>query len=142
MSVGNTIGDDIFRCLLTVDLDHVDRIGASGEYEIKIAVSPLGVRRIDDELAIDSAEPTGTNGTEERYLADGQGGTSAYHAQHIRIVVLIGAKNGDKDLHLIEIPIREERPDAPVDLSGCQNFFCARSAFSFHKTARKLPSGT
>src|SRR3989344_1287766 len=44
-----------FRNNLGASLDHVDSIGCSGHYHVKIAGSSLSIRRIDHQFAIHAA---------------------------------------------------------------------------------------
>ncbi|OQA01557.1 MAG: hypothetical protein BWY69_01334 [Planctomycetes bacterium ADurb.Bin401] len=134
----DTVSDNIFRNLLCIDFNHIHCVSCSGEHKIEIAVLSLRISRVDDELPVNSAQPYCPDWPLKRYAANRKGGAGSDHSQNIRIVFLVCADYVYSDLYFVKIPIRKQWTNRSVNQSRCENFFCARSAFAFHKAAREF----
>ncbi len=114
-----------------------EHFSAHHEY-INVAVLHLLARGVADILPVDTAHPRAGNGYLEgnaRYLqCDG----CPQHGGHIGIVFIVQGQYGGDQLRFIAVPVREERPDGPVDDPGSQDFPLVGSSFPFEKTAGNL----
>ena len=82
-------------------LDHHDRVGEAGNDQVKGRELELLEGRIQDPVVFDLADPGGRNRAVPRNLGDGERGRGCQHANHIRLVLLVGGQHGHEHLHLV-----------------------------------------
>ena len=101
----------------------------------------IGDRRVDDELALDSADADGADGAQERDLADGQRARGGECAEYVRLVLLVRRQDGDHDLDVVLVALGEERPDRAVGQPASQDGLLRRARLALDEAARDLPGG-
>src|SRR5207244_259758 len=99
-------------------LDHRDLGPGAGDDQVEVTLLELRVGREGDELAVDPADTDGPDRVQQRDVGDVYRGAGADHGQHVRVVVPVGRQDRGDDLHLVDVPGREQRPQRPVDEAG------------------------
>ncbi len=136
------LGNHALGQLLGADLDHVDGFLRATDQHVQVAAFKLLVRGIDDEFPIDPADPAGPQRPQEGNLADRQRCTGANQSRDIGVVFTIGAHHGSGDLHFVEVTVREQRANRPVNVPRRKNLFGRGSSLPFDETAGEFARGT
>ncbi len=99
-------------------LDHQDRLLGAGDDQIHLELLVAVLRRVDDEVAVELADPDGADQLLHRDRRDRQRGRGAVHREDVVGVHVIDRERHRDELRL-EVPsLREQRPDRPVDHAG------------------------
>ena len=98
-------------------------------------------RRVDDELAVDAADPDRADRAEKRQRRDHQRGGRAVDAEDVVRDDQVGGEHGADHLHLVAEALRPERPDRAVDHARGQDRALGRSPLALEETAGDLPGG-
>ena len=106
--------------------------------EVEVALFTLGVGRIDHEFAVDPADADGADGAVKRNVRDGQGGGGAVDAEHVGVVLAVGAEHDGDDLRLEEVVLREERAERTVGHPRGEDFLFGRATFALEVAAGEL----
>ena len=125
----------LFRDFARAGLDHHDAFGRSDHHQVEIAVTPLGIGGIDDEVSVHLADAYCANRAMERDIGDAQRDRCAVDAGDVGIVLRVGRKHHGDHLRLAAETFREQRPDGPVNLAAGQNFALAGPPFALDKAA-------
>ena len=121
--------------------DHGHFGGGADVDEVQIAVGPLFLRWIDDELTVDPADAHGSNRAFERNVRDAQGGGGAVDAEDIRIIDLVSAQEQGDDLGVKEIILGEKRTQGAVRHPADNDFFFSRTTFPLEITTGESAGG-
>jgi hypothetical protein len=122
-------------------LHHQDRVPAAGNKDVEIASGQVGNPGIDDELAVDPADPDTREGAPEGDLGEGKGRGGPDHGEYRRVVHLVGRQNRGDHLDLVVKPFREEGADRPVDHPGGEDLELGQPPFPLEEASRDLPDG-
>ena len=139
--VFDRVGHDRLGQDLGSSLDHHHRLAGAGDDEVEVAVVELGVGRVRHEGAVDVADPHRADRAEERDAADRQRGRCAVDGQDVRIVLLVGRQDGQDDLHVLLVALREERADRPVGEAHRQDGGLGRARLALDEAAGDLARG-
>ena len=115
------LGHHVLRQDVGAGLDHHDRVTGAGHDQVELGFLELGEGRVDDECAIDAADPDGGDRPVERDLADVQRRRRGNGAKDVGVVLLVGREDRDHELDVVLVALGEERPDGPVGLAGRQD---------------------
>ena len=141
MAEQDRLGHDGFGKDLRAGLDHHDRLARSRDDQVEVGLGELRHRGVDHELAADPADANGADRAEERDLADGERGGRGDRAEHVRVVLLVGGQDGQHDLDVVLVALREQRPDGPVRQAGGEDRGLGWARFALDEAARDLARG-
>ena len=140
MAEEDGLGHHLLRHELRAGLDHHDRVTGAGHDEIELGVLELRDGRVDDELAVDPADPDRADRTLERDLADRERGRRGDRAEDVGVVLLVRREHRDDDLDVILVALGEERPDRAVGEAAGEDGGLGRPRFALDEAARDLPA--
>ena len=135
------LGRDILGEDLDAHLDHHDRVAGACDDEVELGVAELGVRRVEDVLAVDVADAHGADRALERDLADRQGGGRGDGAEDVRVVLVVRRQDGDHDLDVVLVALGEQRADGAVREARGERGSLGRAALALDEPARDLAGG-
>ena len=124
---------DFIGCAL--EHDHVRLV--ANVNQIKVARLHLLVGRVGDERAIDAADANRADRPGKRQVADHQRRRGSVHRQDVRVVLPVCAKQQGLDLHLVEIPLGEQRPDRAIRDAAGEDFLLGGAAFALEEPSWK-----
>ena len=84
---------------------------------------------------------TAPTGPMERDVADRQGGGGAVEGEDVGVVLLVRREDGQDDLHVVVVALREERPDRPVGEAHGEDRRLGRARLALDEAAGDLPGG-
>src|ERR1700722_8301650 len=122
-------------------LDHRDGGARAGDDQIEIALFQLRMRRQQDQLTADAADPDRASRSEKRDLREVQRGAGADHAKDVRIVLPVGRQGAGHDLDFVDVARGEERADGPVDQARSEDFLSSWPTFTLDEAAGELARG-
>ena len=123
------LDDDRLGDLIGAGLDHDDGVPGAGDHEVELRfVLDLGERGVDHELVLDAPDAHGPDRAEERDLAEAEGRRCAQGGEHVVVVLEVDGQHGGHHVDLVHVPLREQRPDRPVDLAGGERWPCRWAA--------------
>ena len=96
----------------TLDHDHV--VFSANVNEVEIALIPLVVRWVRNELTIYAANSDRSDWTCEWNVGNSQRGGSPIDCENVWIVLPVRAQENGNDLGVIEIACREKGPKRPI----------------------------
>jgi hypothetical protein len=99
------------------------------------------VGRVDDELAVDAADAHRADRAGEGDVGQAEGGGGAVHREHVGVVLTIGAEQDGDDLGVVEITLREERPQRAVGHAAGEDFLFGGAAFALEVTTGENAGG-
>ena len=111
-------------------LDHDDVGLVADVNQVEVAFGALVVGRVDDELAVDAADAHRADRAGERDVGEAEGGGGAVHREDVGVVLAVGAEQDGDDLGVVEITLREERPQRAVGHPAGEDFLFGRAAFA------------
>ena len=135
------LGHDVLGEDLDARLDHHDRVAGARDDEVELGVLELGVRRVEDVLAVDVADAHGGDRALERDLADRQGGGRGDGAEDVRVVLVVRRQDGDHDLDVVLVALGEQRADRAVREARGERGGLGRAALALDEPARDLAGG-
>ena len=109
--------------------------------------SPLAVgeqvllARVDDEVAVDLADPHRADGRGERDVGDHQRRRGAVHGEDVVGVDVVDRERDRHQLRVIAPVLGEQRADRAVDHARGQRRLLARAALALEERAGDLPGG-
>ena len=127
--------------LLGLRFDHHHGVARAGDHQIEVALARLLDRRVENELAVEVADPGGRDRPQERHAADRQRRRGRDHRQDVRVVLAVMGEHGDHDLGLVLEPLGEQRPDRAVDQARGQRLLLGGPALALEEAARDLARG-
>ena len=135
------LGHDVLGEDLHARLDHHDRVARARDDEVELGVGELGVRRVEDELAVDVADAHGADRALERDLADRQRGGRGDGAEDVRVVLVVRREDRDDDLDVVLVALGEQRADRAVRQARGERRRLGRAALALDEPARDLAGG-
>ncbi len=93
----------------------------------------FGESGVGHELSLQPSQPYCADRLVKRYLRDAQCGRGSYKPGHVRIVLLIRGENHHHDLHLLEVPFREQGAQSAIDQARAYRLLLAGSSFPLEK---------
>jgi hypothetical protein len=140
-----TPGDGVEHDRLGQDLgpglDHHDRVTGAGHDEVELALVELARGRVGDELAVDPADADRADGAQERDAAHRERRRGAVHGQDVGVVLLVRRQDGQHDLDVVLVALREEGADRPVGEAHGQDGRLRRARLALDEAARDLARG-
>jgi len=131
----------LFVQLVGAGLDHHDGVFRAGDHQVKPAERHLRIRGVHYELTLDVADANPRQGTIKGDVGDREGGGCAEDGKLGGVVLTIGGEDGDDDLGLVAIVLREERPNGTVGQASGQDGVSARSTLALDEATRELAGG-
>ena len=126
------------RNLFGFAFNHYHLVLCSHVDKIKVARGALTVHRIDDKLAIDTADANRTHGPGKRNVRNAKRRTGAIDKEHIGIVFAVGAQQNADNLRVVKIAFREERAERAVRHPTGKRLLLRRTPFPFEIAAGKF----
>ncbi len=117
---------------------HQELVAQPRVQEVDVALRLLLVGRIDHPLSVDAADAHAPDRTHERNLADVQRRGRGVHRQKVRLARAVGLDQRRIDLHIVVVPLREERADRPVAHARGQDFLARRARLALEESAGEL----
>ena len=126
--------------LVRARLDHQDRLIGTRDDQIELGVlDQVLLVGVDDEVAVDLADPHRADRRRERDVGDHQRRGGAVHRQHVVRVDVVDRDRQRDQLGLIAPALGEQRADRPVDQAGGQRRLLPRAALALEERAGDLP---
>ena len=122
-------------------LDHQDRLFGAGDDEVHLGLLHRLLARVDDEVALDLADPDRADGLRERDVGDHQGGGGAVHREDVVRRVVVDRQRHVHQLGLTTPALGEERAQRAVDHAGDERALLAGTALALEEAAGDLARG-
>ena len=135
MTEEDRVEDDVFRHFLCTGFDHHDSVLGTCHVQGQVALGSLLAVRVDDEFAVDSADEDSTGRAIPRDVGDRDRAGAADHRSDLARCVMIHAHDGRDDLHVIVVPLREQRTQRAVHQTGEQDRLLTRTSLSLEESA-------
>jgi hypothetical protein len=115
-------------------LDHQNRVLGAGDDQVEVgSLKQRLLVGVDDEVAVDLADPDRADGRRERNVGDHQSRRRAVQREHVvRVQMVDGHRQGD-DLGLIAPAVGEQRPDRTIDQAGGEGRLLPGAAFALEE---------
>ena len=132
--------------LVGARLDHQDRLLGARDDQVEVR-AVLGVRLqvllggVDDEVAVDLADPHRTDGRRQRDVGDHQRRGGAVHRKDVIGVHVVDRKRDRDQLRVIAPVLGEQRADRAVDHARGQRALLAGAALALEERAGNFPGG-
>ena len=128
--------------LVRPGLDHQDRVLGAGDDQIEVgAVKQRLFVGVDDEVAVDLADPNRTDRAGERDVGDHQSRGGAVQRQHVVRVDVVNRHRQRDQLGLVSPALGEQRADRSVDQARGQRPLLAGAPLALKERAGDLPRG-
>ena len=127
--------------LVAARLDHRQRVARPDDDEVEGGLLHLLERRVDDQLALDAADPHGADRAEERQRRDRERRRGAVDREDVVRHDHVGREHGADHLHLVLEALRPERPDRAVDHARGERRALGGAALALEEAARDLAGG-
>ena len=105
--------------------DHDDVVLGADVNEIEVALAPLVMGRVGDELAVDATDAHGADRAGERNVGNAERGRGAVDRENIGIILAVGAEQDRDDLGVVKITRRKERTERPIRHARGERFLFA-----------------
>ena len=122
-------------------LDHDDRVGGAAHDQVEGGELELLEGRVEDPVPFDPAHAHRRQRAVPRHRREAERGRGGDDAENVGVVLLVGRQHGDEDLHFVLEPLREERPDRPVDQARGQDLVVRGPALALEEPAGDLARG-
>ena len=119
--------------LVGARLDHQDGLLGARHDEVEVGLEQLLLGRVDDEVALELADPHRADRRRERDVGDLQGGRRAVHGQHVVGDDLVDRQRHADELRLAAPALREQRPQRTVDHARDQRRLLAGAALALEE---------
>ncbi len=130
--------EDLLRDLVGADLDHRDRVLRASQDQVELAGGNLRAAGMDQVLAVGIADAHSTDRPVERNVRDGQRRRGADHGDDVEVMLGIRRERRHHHLHIIAVPVREQRAQRAVDQAAEQDRLSRRAPLTLEKAARDL----
>ena len=130
-----------FRHFLCRAFDHDHIVFSADVNKVEIALGPLVVCRISNELTVNATDAHRANRPCKRNIRNAQRGGRAVECENIGIILAIGAKQDGDDLCIVKISLWKKWPQRPIDHARSECFLLCRTAFAFEVAAREFSGG-
>ena len=122
-------------------LDHQDRLVGSGDDQVEVELLVELLSRVDDEVAVELADPDRADVLGDGDVGDRERGGCAVHREDVVGVDVVDRHRGRDELRL-EVPaLGEERADGTVDHARRQRRLLAGACLTAEERARDLARG-
>src|SRR4051812_12941790 len=115
---------------------HEDRVAGCRHDHVEVALRPLLLAGIGDELAAHPADAHPSEGEREGDVARRQRIGSAGQREDVRVVLVVRGEDGRDDLRLVLVALREEWPAASVDEAGDEGLALSEPSFAPEEASR------
>ena len=126
------------RNFLGFAFNHYHLVLCSHVDKIKVARGALTVHRIDDELAINTADPNRTHGPGKRNVRDAKRRAGTIDKEDVGIVFAVGAQENSDNLRIVKIASRKEWTQRAVCHPAGKRLLLRRTPFPFEIAAGKF----
>ena len=116
-------------------LDHHDGVPAGGHEQVDVAVLELVLERVDDQRAVQPADPNAGDRPAEGDVRDLQRGRCADQSQGVGVVFAVHGQDGRHDLRLAGEPLWKQRANGAVHDARGQDFALRGPAFPLEEAA-------
>ena len=99
------------------------------------------MRRVDDEITVDSTDTHRRDGTGERHIRQDQRRRCSDHSEHVGIILAIRRKDGDKNLHLVAIGLWKHGANHVIRETCSQCLLLAHPPFAAEEIPGDPPRG-
>ncbi len=124
--------------LVPAALDHHQLGFAADIDQVQVAVQPLLVGRVDQQLAFDARYPHRADRPVPGNVRDRQGRRRAVDGENVGVVHPVGAEQDGDDLGIVVVAVREQRTDRAIGHARGEDLFLGRPAFALEITAREF----
>ena len=131
----------LFADFLRAAFKHHDLGRVADIHNVQIALFALFVGRVGDELAIEAADPNGSERTIPRDVADAERGGCADDAEDVRVILAVRAEHEALYLDFVEPTLGKERADRTIREAASEDFLLGRPAFPFEVTSGEATGG-
>ncbi len=122
-------------------LDHQDRLVGAGDDQVEIELGVVLLVGVDDEVAVELADPHRADVGGDRDRRDRQRRGGAVHREDVVGVDLVDRHRDRDQLGLVVPALGEERPDRPVDHARGQRRLLARFTLATEERAGDFARG-
>ena len=122
-------------------LDHQDRLVGAGDDQVEVELVVVLLGGVDDEVAVELADPHRADVGGDRDRRDRQRRGGAVHREDVVGVDLVDRHRDRDQLGLVVPALGEERADRPVDHARGQRRLLARFALATEERAGDLARG-
>ena len=119
-------------------LDHQDGLVGARDHEVEVGRELLLLGRVDDEVALDLADPHGADRRRERDVRDHQRRRRGVHRQDVVGMVVVDRQRDRHELRLVPPALREQRAQRAVDHARDQRRLLAGAALALEERAGDL----
>ncbi len=141
MSEEDGLCHDVLGQELGAGLDHHDRVAGTRDDQVELGVGQLAVRRVDDELATNAADPHRADWARKRDLADREGRGGGDGAEDVGLVLLVRGEDGDHELDVVLVALGEEGPDRAIGQARREGRRLRGPGLALDEAARDLARG-
>ena len=131
----NGLQHRFFGELLSLQLDHQDRVRRACDDQIEGRIFHLFDGRVDLDLALDEADPRSADRAHEWHAGEGERGRSGDHRQNVRVVLEVIGEDRRNDLRVAAEILGKQRADRPVDQPRGQRFTVGHAPFALEIAA-------
>ena len=122
-------------------LDHQDRLVGAGDDQVQLQLLEGLLRRVDDEVAVELADPDRADVGGDGDRRDRQRRGGAVHREDVVGVDVVDRQRRGDELGLVVPALGEQRADRAVDHARGQRRLLARSALATEERAGDLARG-
>ena len=122
-------------------LDHQDRLVGAGDDQVEVELGEVLLVRVDDEVAVELADPHRADVLGDGDRGDRQRRGGAVHREDVVRVDLVHRHRDRDELGLVVPALREERPDRAVDHPRRQRRLLAGFALATEERAGDFARG-
>ena len=127
--------------LVGAGLDHQDGLVGAGDHEVEVSREEVLLVRVDDEVAVDLADPDRADRLRERDVGDHQRRGGAVHGEDVVGHDMVDRQRDRDELRLAVPALGEERPQGAVDHAGDEGALLAGAALALEEGAGDLARG-
>ena len=141
MSLVDSFQHLVLRHLIGSRLDHHHLLCGGCNRHFQIALVPLLLRRIHDQLTIDHSHLCHGTGAVKGNIGNARCDRRTQHGHQLRTTCRVYAHDHIIQSHVIAVVLREQRTHRPVDHAARQHCILGSLTFSLVKTTRNLTHG-
>ena len=127
--------------LVGARLDHQDGLVGAGDHEVEVGREEVLLVRVDDEVAVDLADPDRADRLRERDVGDHQRRGGAVHGEDVVGHDMVDRQRDRDELRLAVPALGEERAQRAVDHAGDEGALLAGAALALEEGAGDLARG-
>src|SRR5690606_29658203 len=116
--------------------NHQNSVFGTSDHQFQRRILHLAGRGVQNVLAVDVTNASGTDRTIEGNAGDGQRGRCADHGRNVRVHLRVHRDYVQDDLHFVVEAFGEQRTQRAIYEARSQNFFLGRTTFTLEETAR------